>query len=358
MKINWIIPEATQSGGIIVALQYANKLVERGHDVVCYAPLSGQHYGWKRILFPKEVIKTCLNSYYRGDWFNNKFTFEFPLWINNKSIRDADVTIATSWITSYWVNNLDNTKGKKVYFIQGFETWGDEKTNEIVKSSYNLPFDKRITVSTELHNRLIKECDSDSVVICNGVEEVFTKNLGKKNNNQLVIGFPYRETRGDDIKNCIFAIRVLNKLHDKHPDVKIVTYGFKKPDGWSETIEFLENPTRNELVNFYHNVNIFYVPSIYEGWGLPAMEAMAQSCCVLASNTGVIKEIGIDNKNCIIINNPKDEIEVFNKLERVCNDSILRKEIGDNAKKMVADMTQADSQKMFEETLKDTIEGY
>lgn len=211
MKINWILPEATKSGGIIVALQYANILTEKGHDVVCYAPLSGQHYGWKKIFFLKEVIKTKLYPNYKGKWFDNKFRFEFPLWINNKNIRDADVTIATSWITSYWVSKLYKTKGKKVYFIQDFETWGNPKTNELVRKSYNLPFDKYISVSTELHNRLIKECNCDSAIVCNGVEEIFTKDLGKKLNKQIVIGFPYRETRGDDIKKSQHQLTIIDK---------------------------------------------------------------------------------------------------------------------------------------------------
>ena len=157
MKINWILPEVSQCGGVRVALQYANELVEMGHDVVCYVPKSGQHFGWKKMIFVKEIIRMRFNSELRGEWFDNKFTFEFPVWISNRSIRNADVTIATSWITSYWVHNLNEIKGKKIYFIQDVETWGNDKYNQIVLKSYKLPFDERITVSTALHDRILKE---------------------------------------------------------------------------------------------------------------------------------------------------------------------------------------------------------
>lgn len=157
MKINWILPEVSQCGGVRVALQYANALAKMGHDVICYAPKSGQHFGWKKVFFPKEVLRMKKDGELRGEWFRNDFKFEFPMWITDRHIRDADVTIATSWITSYWVNRLAHSKGKKVYFIQGFETWGNETFNKRVLKSYTFPFDMCITVSTALHDRVLRE---------------------------------------------------------------------------------------------------------------------------------------------------------------------------------------------------------
>ena len=155
----------------------------------------------------------------KGKWFNNEFTFAFPTWITNNSIRDADITIATSWITSYWVSGLKHDKGVKVYFIQGFETWGTDKINKIVMDSYTLPFDKRITVSTALHDRLLSEVGADSEVVCNGVEKCFLKEVKKKRNNNIVIGMPYRDVRGDDIKNCGLGLKVLLKIKKENPDI-------------------------------------------------------------------------------------------------------------------------------------------
>ena len=200
MKINWILPELSKSGGVRVALQYANKLSDMGHDVVCYVPQSGLHYGWKKIFFLKDVIKMRTRDELRGKWFDNRFRFEFPLWINDRSVRNADVTIATSWITSYWVNRLH--KGKKLYFIQDFETWGNSKINAAVLKSYKLPFDDFIVVSSALHNRLLETVGTDTKVVCNGIEEIFLSDIPKpiNLNGDVVVGMPYRENRGDDIK--------------------------------------------------------------------------------------------------------------------------------------------------------------
>lgn len=350
MKINWILPEASQCGGIRVALQYANALTDLGHDVVCYVPRSGQHFGWKRILFPKELVRMKRNGELRGNWFSNKFRFEYPIWICNRSVRKADVTIATSWITSYWVNNLSKEKGKKIYFIQGFETWGDKKYNEIVLNSYSLPFDARITVSTALHDRVLNETGSDSTIVCNGVEECFLKEL-EKPQGTIKIGMPYREVRGNDIKNCALGIRVLLKVKEKYPQVELGAFGFKKPDDWNDLIEFCENPTREQLSEFYRKTSIFYVPSLYEGWGLPAMEAMAQKNVVLAGNSGLIQEIGIDGDNCLILQNPMDEKEAYSKISALIQNPNRIQKIGENARSVVSQLSEKNSIKKFESVL-------
>lgn len=46
-----------------------------------------------------------------------------------------------------------------------------------------------------------------------------------------------------------------------------------------------------ELVTLYKNAKVFLFPSIYEGFGLPPLEAMAMGCPVIASNAACIPEI-------------------------------------------------------------------
>ena len=350
MRINWILPELSKSGGVNVALHYANILNDNGHDVICYIPQSGLHYGWKRIFFLKDVFKFHLNDELRGKWFDNRFKFDFPVWINNRTVRDADINIATSWITSYWVAKIN--KGKRVYFIQDFETWGGEKINRAVLESYRLPFDELVVVSSALHDRLLSAVGVDARIVCNGIEDIFLTKLVKKNiSDQVTIGMPYRENRGNDMKNCALGIRVLLKIKEKNPSIRIMCYGFKKPEGWNDKISFWVNPTRRELLQFYNMTDIFYVPSKYEGWGLPAMEAMAQENAVLAGNSGVIQEIGIDGQNCVILNNPMDESEAINKITDLIMNPSKRKIIGRNARKIVAGMTIKSSAAKFENIL-------
>jgi glycosyltransferase involved in cell wall biosynthesis len=56
-------------------------------------------------------------------------------------------------------------------------------------------------------------------------------------------------------------------------------------------IQFVINPSDQDIINYYQAANIFLFPSIYEGFGWPPLEAMACGCPVVASNAGSLPEV-------------------------------------------------------------------
>lgn len=335
MKINMILPGIGHAGGTQMATDYLYYFAKQGNDVVCYVPYTGAYYGWKKCLFLKSIYRILRSKDLQGKWIFHDITIKFVPFINNAFVRNADITIATSWLTSYWVYKLKPKKGAKVYFIQDFETWGTEKENAKVKASYQLPYDLRISVSTELHDRLMRETGVTSSVVCNGIPRNYVVKTRKhgSNNNNIVIGIPFRERRAvkQDIKNTSFGINSLLTFVKKNPNIKLKAFGFKRPQNFPKQIAFLENPSRDELNKWYDSVNLFYVPSIYEGWGLPAMEAMARGCVVIGSDTGCLKELGQHLKNCYKLKNMTDQDELFQGLKILCQSQDLRKSISKNA---------------------------
>ncbi len=357
MKINMILPALGHSGGVQMATEYLNYFAEQGNDIACYVPFTGAYHGWKKLLFPKAIYRLLTSNDLQGKWIQNKFVIKFVPYINNLWVRNADVTIATSWLTSYWVYRLNSLKGKKVYFIQDYETWGNEKENQLVRNSYHLPFDLRISVSTQLHDKLLKEDSSDSLVICNGIKKEYIKRLIKREmGNQINIGFPYREIRGEgkDIKNIGFALKALKKYSTINR-VNIKTFGFKKPQYWDSNISFLEDPTRKQLLDWYDGIDIFYVPSLYEGWGLPAMEAMARECVVVASDTGCIHEFGQNKINCFKLKNMQSTTELFEIFNKIKSSNNLKKRIGINAAKTIYKYSFEKQSELFLNELKNII---
>ena len=166
MKINFVIPFKRLSGGIRVVFLYANYLVGKGHDVVCYMPMVSYKGKDQSALFR---LKASLSNTFKPEhWFDAKFKLKIVPVIKPKFIRDADVTIATAWQTAYDVKKLPHRCGKKVYFVQDYEVFNGEAKD--VDRSYQLGL-HTITITRQLAQRLKERFGVDAEVIYNGLDQ-------------------------------------------------------------------------------------------------------------------------------------------------------------------------------------------
>jgi glycosyltransferase involved in cell wall biosynthesis len=72
---------------------------------------------------------------------------------------------------------------------------------------------------------------------------------------------------------------------------------------------------------FYDTAKIFVFPSLYEGFGLPPLEAMAHGTPVVTSNTSSLPEVA---GNAALLVNPENVFEIRRGLQRVLLDPALR----------------------------------
>jgi glycosyltransferase involved in cell wall biosynthesis len=78
------------------------------------------------------------------------------------------------------------------------------------------------------------------------------------------------------------------------------------------------------LKNLYINATAFVYPSLYEGFGIPPLEAMSLNCPVICSNTSSIPEI-VGNAGKYF--NPLDIDDIKNAIERVIESESLKKDL-------------------------------
>ena len=78
------------------------------------------------------------------------------------------------------------------------------------------------------------------------------------------------------------------------------------------------------LAQFYSNASAFVFPSLYEGFGLPPLEAMSAGCPVISSNTSSMPEVV---RNAAIYFNPYDTEEMCNAIEKVVFSEDLKKQL-------------------------------
>ena len=97
-------------------------------------------------------------------------------------------------------------------------------------------------------------------------------------------------------------VRLIKSFEQIQPRVKLILVGKK---GWlyepiftciSESVKrdqiiWLDYVTNNQLNYLYQNASCLVLPSLYEGFGLPVIEAMSSGCPVVLSNTSSLPEI-------------------------------------------------------------------
>ena len=89
---------------------------------------------------------------------------------------------------------------------------------------------------------------------------------------------------------------------------------FVRDQGLSSHIYFYEHISDTDLSLLYQHAVALVLPSLMEGFGLPALEAMANNCRVVASNIPSIQEICKDSAEYF---NPQDKEDIFHVLEEV-----------------------------------------
>jgi glycosyltransferase involved in cell wall biosynthesis len=137
-------------------------------------------------------------------------------------------------------------------------------------------------------------------------------------------------------KNIPFLLRAYKALHEVYKlDVPLVIVGRK---GWlyeeifrtitelelQAWIRHLEGVGDEQLAHLYHAAGVLATPSHYEGFGLPALEALHCGCPVVVSNRGSLPEIAGDAGWTLDV---LDEEEWTNALYRVLTDDQLREEM-------------------------------
>lgn len=136
-------------------------------------------------------------------------------------------------------------------------------------------------------------------------------------------------------KNHVGLLRALQRLHDAGEPIALVIVG---RDGWHwqnpldqpefaalrPWVRIVRNVTETELVAIYHRATVFTYPSLYEGFGLPPLEAMACGVPVVASDRSSLPEVTGD---AALLVDPTDPQALANALGAVLHDETVRKRL-------------------------------
>ncbi len=185
-------------------------------------------------------------------------------------------------------------------------------------------------------------------VVYNAIDERFLRGHATDSDRELIaqrylVNYPFILYAGAIRlhKNVVRIIEAFSALkselqkEQQFPDLKLIIIGDDLSShprlrrtvvrgGVQNDVRFLGFVPIEVLRIFYDVAKIFVFPSLYEGFGLPPLEAMAHGTPVVTSNTSSLPEVV---GNAALLVNPENVFEIQRGLQRVLLDAALRAEM-------------------------------
>ena len=193
--------------------------------------------------------------------------------------------------------------------------------------------DKIVTVSqfscSELHKYF--NIDKEKIkVVYNGIDHMDRIEADDSIIEELNLskgGFVFAVSSKNPTKNFSLVLKAARLL----PDVKFVIAGGSNNAVFaSDNREFLNNVTYTgyvsdeKLISLYRHAAVFVYPSLYEGFGIPPLEAMSQGCPVIVSDCASLPEVC--GKNAMYCK-PQDGEILANKIVGVFSGEMVKIDI-------------------------------
>lgn len=186
-------------------------------------------------------------------------------------------------------------------------------------------------------------------VIANGIEiEKFNINVDKKNKkkelkitNKFIVGCVAKLRKQKGHK---FLFKAAQKVIKIYPDIVflIIGDGIERDNlmNMSKRLKIDKNVLflyeRQDVPQLLQTMDLFVLPTLYEGMSNAILEAMASKCTILTTNIEENKVLITNNKEGILVP-PKNSKLLANNLIRLIKNTKLRKELGEKAYKRVVE---------------------
>jgi glycosyltransferase involved in cell wall biosynthesis len=164
------------------------------------------------------------------------------------------------------------------------------------------------------------------------------------------------------MKGLKYLLEAVAKLRTERDDVHLVVIGKRKPGGASDDaikklgledhVEFVTGVPEQRIIELYSEAELAVVPSLYEGFSLPAIEAMSCGVPLVATTGGAIPEVvGKDGDTAMLVE-PGNSEALAAKLRWALDQADLRATIGARGRQRIVDRWS------WRHTAEKTVEQY
>jgi glycosyltransferase involved in cell wall biosynthesis len=324
--------------------------VARGHDVTVV------HVAQVNADLPIGMRVRCAFGYLRRQWTGAYLPHSWfkihPLvrlvWnrtLHVRHIPDGDVIVATAWQTAEQMAAYPAAKGRKLYLIQGLETWSGSEAR--VLATWRLPFTKIVIARWLL--RLANELGENAIYIPNGLD--FTA-LGvdvppdQRMPRSLLMLYHHADWKGS-----LDGLAAVDRLKGEFPDLSLTLFGVSpRPRDLPDWVTYLRRPSPRQLRALYNGAAIFLSPSRSEGWALPPAEAMSCGAALVATEIGGHLDYAIPGETALLSPPGRPEL-LADKVQCLLLDPSLRVRLAQAGNSYVRQFTWQRALDCFETAL-------
>ena len=144
------------------------------------------------------------------------------------------------------------------------------------------------------------------------------------------------------LKGLRYLLRAYARLLQDYPDLELLLVSKPQPGGKTEKlvrrlgiadkVQFVNGITTRQMVQYYAEAAIAVVPSVYEGFGLPAGEAMACGVPVVSTDGGALPEVVGDAGVIVPVKNVDALVEAIATL---LEDPLARADLGSRGQQRI-----------------------
>jgi glycosyltransferase involved in cell wall biosynthesis len=164
------------------------------------------------------------------------------------------------------------------------------------------------------------------------------------------------------MKGLSYLLEALAKVRTERADAHLMVIGKRKPGGRADEVirrlglddhvGFVTGVPDERIIELYSEAELAVVPSLYEGFSLPAIEAMSCGTPLVATSGGALPEVvGRDGETALVVP-PGDSEALAARLRRALDEPGLRGTVGAAGRRRVVD------QWSWRHTAERTVEQY
>ena len=176
--------------------------------------------------------------------------------------------------------------------MQAFEDWAAPR--HVIEDVWRLPFHKAV-VSRSLweKGRSLDVPASHLHLVPNGLDTTVFRTTRPVTDRPPHLAFLAHEA---PVKGLSEALEVVRRVRHALPSVPVTAFGsVPRPRSLPDDIEYVHGHTGRALVEaVYDRASVFLVSSRSEGWGYPALEAMACGAALVSTRNGGVDDFAED----------------------------------------------------------------